>query len=635
MPYRAPTYFGQTLPSSSLDSFLRDSAGSEDFGRYTAGYNPYYSPTRTVTTVVPGYSNVTRPLLINTGGYAAQPRIVWTLPPRRDALLDPAAAMSLSRLRPMSMTPGEMEKLISSEIAQYSPAGLTDRQYQPQVEQYKPDANQVSDKTAELTKIPTGLDNYLLPSAAKKLNVNLPVVPQRFETPTQKKQAEETTETPFDMPGPPDWYKQLDVYEQMKQQLDKLQKDIELALAKQQPEIAAEDGNKPAKEQTQEGSLTEKLAEIDLSVARAKSILGPFETFASFSEDRFNQHMRVAEQYLKQGKYYRAADAYTLASIYKPDDPLAYAGKSHALFASGEYMSSALFLSRALQIFPEYARFKIDIEAMVGDRDKLETRIVDVEEWLSRSGAPELQFLLAYVYYQIDRLQPAKEAIDAACETMPEAPAVLALKKAIDDSIQRTADDAEPVLPRKPSLGAKWGARRRRKSKRLVLSRFILSGVEESKEKNYSLYVVPVRYFYALSMIRANTSLDIQKVFGPGGVIAQSFAGFENRPQQVQMASAIKDAFADRRHLVTEAGTGIGKSFAYLIPAIELFHRKETKVLISTFTITLQEQLINKDIPFLAAALPQTFTAVLAKGRGNYLCRRRLEFALRRQADDV
>jgi ATP-dependent DNA helicase DinG len=133
-------------------------------------------------------------------------------------------------------------------------------------------------------------------------------------------------------------------------------------------------------------------------------------------------------------------------------------------------------------------------------------------------------------------------------------------------------------------------------------------------------------------MIKANTSLDIEQVLSAGGLIARSFSGYEFRPQQVQMACAIKDAFVDRRHLVTEAGTGIGKSFAYLVPAIELVHRGKTKVLISTFTITLQEQLINKDIPFLAKSLPQTITAVLAKGRGNYLCRRRLEFALRRQA---
>ena len=185
------------------------------------------------------------------------------------------------------------------------------------------------------------------------------------------------------------------------------------------------------------------------------------------------------------------------------------------------------------------------------------------------------------------------------------------------------------------------------------------------KEKNYTLYAVPVHCFYTLSMVRTNTSsegsnfaasqarrlslvsrpslnvLDIRKVLAPGGPIAESFPGFERRPQQVEMACAVQKAFAAGQHLVTEAGTGIGKSFAYLIPAIELLCRRVGKVLISTFTITLQEQLINKDIPFLAESLPQTFTpplqgagftAVLAKGRGNYLCKRRLEFALRRQA---
>ncbi|MDD5326757.1 MAG: helicase C-terminal domain-containing protein [Phycisphaerae bacterium] len=133
-------------------------------------------------------------------------------------------------------------------------------------------------------------------------------------------------------------------------------------------------------------------------------------------------------------------------------------------------------------------------------------------------------------------------------------------------------------------------------------------------------------------MIRANTSLDTEEALSANGLIAGSFSGYEFRRQQIQMACAIKDAFVDHKRLVAEAGTGVGKSFAYLVPAIELVHREKTKVLISTFTITLQEQLINKDIPFLAKAMPQTFTAVLAKGRGNYLCRRRLEFALRRQA---
>ena len=144
-------------------------------------------------------------------------------------------------------------------------------------------------------------------------------------------------------------------------------------------------------------------------------------------------------------------------------------------------------------------------------------------------------------------------------------------------------------------------------------------------------------------MIKQNTSLGIREVFGPGGVISQSFAGFEERPQQVQMACAVGAALGGGRHLAVEAGTGVGKSFAYLIPAIELVCQGAGKTLVSTYTITLQEQLINKDIPFLADCMPPAtgrsrtclaspgFTAVLAKGRGNYLCKRRLEFAMRRR----
>jgi len=125
--------------------------------------------------------------------------------------------------------------------------------------------------------------------------------------------------------------------------------------------------------------------------------------------------------------------------------------------------------------------------------------------------------------------------------------------------------------------------------------------------------------------------MDTEEVFSPGGILSRSLAGFESRREQLEMAEAVGKAFSSGGHLVVEAGTGVGKSFAYLVPAIDLVYSGSGKVLISTFTITLQEQLINKDIPFLLDALPRGFTAVLAKGRGNYLCRRRLGFAMKKQ----
>jgi ATP-dependent DNA helicase DinG len=123
----------------------------------------------------------------------------------------------------------------------------------------------------------------------------------------------------------------------------------------------------------------------------------------------------------------------------------------------------------------------------------------------------------------------------------------------------------------------------------------------------------------------------MEDYFGPGGVIASSLGGFESRAEQLSMAVEVEKALSGGKILVVEAGTGVGKSFAYLVPAIELISRGVGKILVSTYTITLQEQLINKDIPFLGEHLGRGFSAVLAKGRGNYLCRRRLEYAQRRQ----
>jgi len=122
--------------------------------------------------------------------------------------------------------------------------------------------------------------------------------------------------------------------------------------------------------------------------------------------------------------------------------------------------------------------------------------------------------------------------------------------------------------------------------------------------------------------------MDARKVLGPDGLIAKKFAGFESRPQQLDMADAVADALDRKRQLLVEAGTGVGKSFAYLVPAIQAASaRKDFKVVISTHTISLQEQLIRKDLPFLQSVLPGDYRPVLVKGRGNYLSLRRLRAA--------
>ncbi len=126
---------------------------------------------------------------------------------------------------------------------------------------------------------------------------------------------------------------------------------------------------------------------------------------------------------------------------------------------------------------------------------------------------------------------------------------------------------------------------------------------------------------------------SIRAILEPGGLLSQRLPGFESRPQQVSMSEAIAKAIDKEKQLFVEAGTGVGKSFAYLIPAIAaIAERKDFRVVVSTHTIALQNQLIEKDIPFLKKHLPYDFRPVLVKGRSNYLSLRRLKVARQRMA---
>jgi tetratricopeptide (TPR) repeat protein len=175
-------------------------------------------------------------------------------------------------------------------------------------------------------------------------------------------------------------------------------------------------------------------AEISTEAGR---IMGSHNSLESFSQSKFNQYMREAETYLKTGRYYRAASCFSLASIYQPDNPLALAGRGHALFAAGEYVSSALFISRALTISPEYLRMRVDLGPMFDDENKLAGRIEEIKQWLARSGSSQLQFLLGYVYYRTGQLPQAKKVIDAAYQKTPESRAVQAMKITIDNMMMQ------------------------------------------------------------------------------------------------------------------------------------------------------------------------------------------------------
>ena len=125
---------------------------------------------------------------------------------------------------------------------------------------------------------------------------------------------------------------------------------------------------------------------------------------------------------------------------------------------------------------------------------------------------------------------------------------------------------------------------------------------------------------------------NIRDMFGEEGLLSRA-KNFEYRPEQQQMAAAVASALDESRHLVVEAGTGVGKSLAYLVPAVLFALEHKRKAIISTHTINLQEQILQKDIPIVRALIDRPFEAALLKGRQNYLCPNRLDRALQLQND--
>jgi len=510
VPYQSRYSFETDLPSSSLDSFLRYSAGSEDIRGGSGNYmtQPYYSGTRTVTAARPDDRGIIRPdstrIEDRAGSKSVLPPLLRQEALVREGLVAPYTGI---KLRPLSMTPSELEQVISDETQAFLEGNLqyplrnklAGEQRRPPLELLPGRQKAASDKMVELGQNLLVEGKLLqLPAAAESDGKKQEEIKTKVPEQLMGEEASDALGGQEVAPGVLDL--RADVYEQMKRQISSVRRFLEQPAGVEQAKeevkttdeakrrdeelfaatkarretrrtLAEKEGKReltsskelplqpsPEGEAAERGHILEEQfgpeltaeglsgkgpvdKEVDTELkgdvaAKAREILGEHKTFASFAEDKFNRHMRAAEEYLKRGRFYRAADAYTLASIYKPDDPLAYAGKSHALFAAGEYMSSALFLSRALEIFPEYAQFKIDLVAMVGDKDKLESRIANVEQWLDESGAAELQFLLGYVYYQMGRHPEAQEMINAAFEKMPESPAVVALKKAIADAAE-------------------------------------------------------------------------------------------------------------------------------------------------------------------------------------------------------
>jgi hypothetical protein len=347
VPYNSPTSF--SAPASSLqhtsggmDSFLSNSAGSQNFGTSSGGLTPYYSPTWTVTTTQPGGGVVSAPVSSGSNSLFAG----TNLPGAQTGYYRGVNNSQIS-IRPLSMSQQDLEKLVEVEATKYPQGGEADSQLQNQFWRGMGVTIQRKDDAST--------------AAVKPVTGSEPSLEMLLAGNTKKSQIVRDNLQVDNTPKPG---QTSDIYEQMKRRLGKT---IELPQPQGVPATKQAEANE---------STASKPGITEAEFAKA------YNSFASYSDDKFNHHIRMAEGYMKQGRFYRAADAYTLASIYKPNDPLGYAGKSVALFGSGEYLSSALFLARALEIFPEYAKVRVDLVGMIGDKDTVENRILEARDWM-------------------------------------------------------------------------------------------------------------------------------------------------------------------------------------------------------------------------------------------------------------
>jgi hypothetical protein len=145
---------------------------------------------------------------------------------------------------------------------------------------------------------------------------------------------------------------------------------------------------------------------------------------------RYERYMQIGGGLMREGRPSEAVEAYTMALVYSPADPLAMAAKAHALFADGQFFTSGLFLSRTLEICPDYLMVKVDLPGLLGEL--LQARLDRLRRLATEDGSAQLRLLLGYVLYRISDIGQARDVLESIADT--GLPGVRAMKRAIEQS---------------------------------------------------------------------------------------------------------------------------------------------------------------------------------------------------------
>jgi hypothetical protein len=377
VPYGS-SYYTQTSSSSSVDNFLRRAGGNSITQDRNPGvYGQYYDPRRTIA---------------SAAGRDIQGAFVAPLSPLRSGP-DTSMAVSLPQImntpfgmqqRPLSSPPSDLALILQRQMKQ----------------------SQADDMLRDRIK-----NSNILDKKTVQNENNDPLHPELLLPPLEQNKPENDLENkPDEKEIQPNRYEQIRI-----QMADELKQQEEEATRQKEVET-----NQDAQKDDVKGSLAE-----------ASGPGKKYKTFANLAEAKAFEYMTAAQQFLKEGKFYKAADSFALAAVWQPENAASYVGQVWSLFAAGEYMSSAYYLNQILIMKPQLVTQKIDLTAMMSDRDTFENRIIEITACQERGQSGELAFLAAYMLWQDGKVSKAQEAIAKAIALIPYNPAVKALADVI------------------------------------------------------------------------------------------------------------------------------------------------------------------------------------------------------------
>ncbi len=405
VPYSSGYYYGSSA-NSPVDSFLRRSYDPIASDRSPGQFRSYYDPRRTVaSTTQPGGAGLFSPMITSQG--------------QADPYTPPMLAQTVGtqfRPRPLSLSGAELERVLSRQM-QVREETDPSRQLQS--------TEQVMAREERLTES-LFFKDYLLPEELKDRQ-QLAREQTETEQPEADLKPEERVRDEF--------------IEELEEQLRQEGSERIAELLRERPELsdsqAQEAQQPPVAGGQQPGAAIDSEQDEPILTeeqqAEAAALLSQYKTFERLAAARAAQYLTAAERFLKEGKFYKAADAFALAAVWTPRDARPYAGQAFALFAAGEYVSSSYHLRRAIVRNPMVASEKVDLAELIGDRDVFENRLVEMTQWQQRSESGELAFMMAFVLHQDGKPQRAVEAIGQALEKMPDDQAVQMLHRVITD----------------------------------------------------------------------------------------------------------------------------------------------------------------------------------------------------------